>query len=216
MSRRWFIALAACVGLLATTSLAQAISLPPGGAVVPDVSNGMGMVIATQTGTFTYMVDGSTTTGMYTEMVETGRPGNTLGGLSFVYSFTAQPSTFPVQVSDTSSWNGFATNVFYNNSNPDSAIPALATRTGNGNGIGFTLRNDVGGSFALSAAVVIDTDAPITTNGWISFSGSGGGTGNLPFIAPAAPEPATLTLALVGLPLAGAFGLRRLRRGKPA
>jgi hypothetical protein len=93
-------------------------------------------------------------------------------------------------------------------------IPDRVSRGASGSGINWDF-TDNQLSTALNATLVLDTNAPAFTTGTVSFSGEGGAAGGQPFLVPS-PEPATLTLALVGLPLAGAFGYRRLRRGKPA
>jgi len=65
--------------------------------------------------------------------------------------------------------------------------------------------------------LIVDTNAPSFQPDTVSLQGDGGSTGSLAALGPAqTPEPATLTLALVGLSLGAGFGYRRLRRPKLA
>jgi hypothetical protein len=220
MSRKWFIALAACVGLLATTSLAQANPLPPNSLnVVPDTFGGAtGTILGDRSGTWSYNVGGATVAGNWHEIIEQGRPGNTLGGLSFAYDITVQSATFALTSFTVSNYAGYTLDVGTFQPGGFTA-PNFASRDVAGAGVNWTFAS----LFAAgSAQMILDTNAPNFQDGFLGFSGGGGGgdtTGGFPGYAPAGspvPEPATLTLALLGLPLAAAFGYRRLRRGKPA
>jgi hypothetical protein len=226
-----FIALAACVGLLAITSLAQADPLPPGGfnspvSVAPNAN--IGTVLDSITNQpFTFAVGGNQVQGMYSESVSAGNPNNPLGGLTFTLQFTVNTGPLNGSVQSASMYGvaqnpanpagfaGFNVNADRFPQPPLTVNPDAVTRTVNGGSVAWSFRDVSGGN--QTNLLILNTDAPaFNTDGLVGFSGSGGGVGNLRGFQPVVPEPATLTLALVGLPLAGAFGLRRLRRGKPA
>jgi hypothetical protein len=222
------IALAACVGLLAITSMAQANPLPPGAFVTPDTQgNGnIGTVLASFSGQpFSFNVGGATVAGTYGEQVSTGSPNNPLGGLTFTLTFqvTTPPQIgyvqsasmygVPFNPSDVGGFAGFTLDAAFFQPGGTTAPNAVA-RSGNGGSVAWDY---VGVAATSTGLLILNTDAPaFNADGLTGFSGSGGGVGNLRGYQPVAPEPASLTLALVGLPLAGAFGYRRLRRGKPA
>jgi hypothetical protein len=222
MRKLWGIGLAACLGLLGLTSLAQATLIAPGTDESPisTTALGGGTIVGT-TGPRTYAfatIDGNgvhAVGGNYTENVVSGRAGNTLGGLSFEYTFdvTAMNSFTAVQALTAGNFAGWATDVSY-----VVGGTAVFAASRSSDGVGVTALYSGGGVpvGGTAATLIIDTNAPTFTAGSIGISGGGGATGTLGVLGPApAPEPATLTLALVGLPVLGAFGYRRLRRAKP-
>jgi hypothetical protein len=216
MKKLW-IALAACVGLLGASSQAQAIFLLPGQDVMPGVSNALGTVLMDTVLPFTITtIDASgthTTTGTLDEIVQIGRPGNTLGGVSFVYLLRVDAGSFTsVQALSVSNFAGFFTDVVYNHEDPFFNIPFAAARSVDGVGITF-LAGFGGVNPGQSAVYIVDTNAPPPPSAGSIILSGGGGSATL-FVGPAAvPEPATLTLTLMGLvPLAAAAGYRRWRR----
>jgi hypothetical protein len=228
MRKKGFIALAACVGLLAMTPLAQAVPLPPGADVAPNsVAMGGGTVVGNGFGLTTYTI----TNGMggvqtvsvgWNENVVSGRAGNPLGGLSFELSFSAVypvGNATPVQSVSSANWNGWTVDASFFMNSASNTPPSRVSRTNDGWGINWTF-TAVQGSGNTTSLLIMDTNAPAFQPGDVHFAGYGSGAdgnplGGTTFLVPS-PEPATLTLALVGLPLAGAFGYRRLRRGRPA
>jgi hypothetical protein len=223
MRKGWFIALAACVGLLGASSMAQAVNLDPGGSA-PLVQEGtLGPPNVAQFGPlpFTFSTTNGVVRGTYQEFVSAGRPGSPLGGLSFEYQLTvtAGTSTDAVQAITAGGFGGWTTNV---TNTPGGMVPFnFASRSLSLGGDGISALSAGGVSPGQSSQwLVIDTNAPAGAgfqSNFVAFSGEGGGTGALASFGPSpVPEPATLTLALVGLPVFGAFGYRRLRRGKPA
>jgi hypothetical protein len=220
------IALLACVGLLGSTSLVQANPLPPGANVVPDTAGGATGTIIADTGRvpFSFDVGGGTVAGTYQEQVSVGRPGNTLGGVSFLSNFlvTTTPQQGHVQsfsmsgvgMTGLQGFGGWMVDAAFFQPG-GTASPFMVSRTGDGVSINWAFN---GVAATSTGMMVLDTNAPtFSADGIAGFAGSGGGVGNrTPAFQPAAPEPGTLALALVGLPLATAFGYRRLRRGKPA
>jgi hypothetical protein len=226
MSKLWGIALAACAGLLATGSLARATVLAPGTDASPITTTalGGGTLVAT-TGVRTYAfatIDGSgvhATGGDYVQNVVRDRVGNIFGPgtLSFEYQFdVVAPGSFTaVQALTAGNFAFFATDVSYV---PTTTTVPVFAASRSSDGVGITALYSGGGVSpgATSAVLIIDTNAVATVNGSIGLEGGGGATGTLGVFGPApAPEPATLTLALVGLPVLGAFGYRRLRRARP-
>jgi hypothetical protein len=225
---RWkgFIALAACVGLLAATSLAQANPLPAGTNVTPDVAGGaFGTVLAAQTNMFFFNTGHGTVAGNYTTEVTSGRTGNTLGGLSFISFFTVTTTPIegvvqsfsqggvPFNPSTTGGFTGWSVDASVFNAGGLTS-PYNVARSGSGADVNWSFNGLAAGA---SAAMILDTNAPAFNNdGTIGFAGGGSGNGPFAGYQPVAPEPASLTLALVGLPVLGAYGYRRLRRGKPA
>jgi hypothetical protein len=220
MRKLWGVSLAACFGLLGVASLAQATLIAPGTDESPisTTALGGGTLVAT-TGTRTYAfatIDGNgvhAVGGDYLENVVSGRAGNTLGGLSFEYQFnvTAPGSFTAVQDLTVGNFAGFATDVSY-----VVGGTAVFAASRSSDGVGITALYSGGGVpvGGTSAFLIIDTNAPTFTTGSLGLEGGGGASGTLGVFGPA-PEPATLTLALVGVPVLGAFGYRRLRRAKP-
>lgn len=225
MSKGWFIALAACVGLLGASSMAQAVILAPGGNTTLTAPEGSLITPSNVAGADRYDAFtnysfssgvGQDANGAWRENVVAGRPGNTLGGLSFEFQFTnVAAATEAVQAFAASGFGGWTTNVTFV---PGGAVPPFAasrSAAGAGDGITWLMSGGVNPG-QTSMWLVVDTNAPTFQPNFISLDGDGGGTGALAAFGPAAPEPATLTLALVALPLLGGLGYRRLRRGKPA
>jgi hypothetical protein len=220
MKKSWVLALAACVGLLGVTPLAQAVILLPGQSVPPPplVQEGtlgpanFDMVPFTP---FSFGTTGGTVSGMYREFVSIGRPGSPFSGLSFEYQFNLDPTSGPLVATFTA--NGFAgwdTNVTFT---PGGTVTASAASrsAGTGDSITFTLTPPGVLAGQTSMWLNIDTNAPADTPNIVLLAGNGGGVTQTA-LGPAVPEPGTLTLTLVGLLLAGAFGYRRLCRPTPA
>lgn len=216
MQRLWIVALAACVGLLSVTPLAQADLLLPGQTVslaAPEGTLGGANFDMIPFTPFSFTpAGGGVVSGMYREFVSSGRPGNPLGGLSFEYQFNLDAMSDPaIQAFGASGFAGWTTNVTFT---PGGAIPpSSASRSSNGDGIEFTIT--AGGGVQpgqTSMWLIVDTDAPGETLNTISLAGNGGATTALTALGPAVPEPGTLTLALVGLLVGGAFSYRRLRQ----
>jgi hypothetical protein len=216
MKQSCVLALAACVGLLAVTPLARADILVPGQTVPPPplVQEGVlgppnfaSVGVPTQ---IPFSFGGAS--GTYREFVSAGRTGNPLGGLSFEYQFHV--NTGVVQTFAANGLAGWQTNVTFA---PGGTIPAVeADRSGGlGDVINFTLAGGGVMPGQTSEWLIVDTNAPADIPNTISLSG-GGGSVNEPALGPAVPEPGTLTLALVSLLLAGAFGYWRRSRSKPA
>jgi hypothetical protein len=219
MRKSSFIALAACVGLLAITSLAQANPLAPGADIAPNsVALGGGTIVGNAFGIASYTLpDGFTVNIGWNENVVSGRAGNPLGGLSFELQFSpvypGLPQT-PVQATNSASWDGWAVDASFFMNSASNVPPSRVSRSANGDAINWTFTaTQLSGN--STSVLILDTNAPGFTNGTVSFSGEGNAAPGQPYLVPS-PEPATLTLALVGLPLAGALGYRRLRRGRPA
>jgi hypothetical protein len=218
MRNVWLLALVACVGLLGTTTQAQAVILTPGMGAPVDGPGVLGPpnVASVAPQHFMFATDNGVVRGTYQEFVSSGRMGNPLGGLSFEYQITvtAGVSTDAVEAFTTGGFAGFATNVTFA---PGGTVPVqFASRSaGSGDGISALFSNGGVNPGETSMWLIIDTNAQSFTDGFISLAGEGGAAPGLDSLSPA-PEPATLTLALLGLPVLGAFGYRRLRRGKPA
>jgi hypothetical protein len=222
MWKSWTLAVAACVGLLGATSLAQASVLAPGQTVRPvskDGTFGAPNVASMGPLPFAFVEPGGPVTGTYREFVSAGRNGNPFGGLSFEYQFTMDAtSTRAVSGFSAGGFAGWLTNVTFA---PGGMIaPYAASRTANGDSIEYLMAGPLASGGGTSMWLIVDTNAPSFQLDTVSLQGDGGSTGSLAALGPAppqaAPEPATLALALVGLSLGAGFGYRRLRRPKPA
>jgi hypothetical protein len=222
MWKSWTLALAACVGLLGATSLAQASVLAPGQTVRPVSKDGtFGAPNVALMGPLHFAFDGTDgpVTGTYREFVLAGRTGNPFGGLSFEYQFTVDArSTRTVSGFSAGGFAGWLTNVTF--AAGGMIAPYAASRTANGDSIEYLMASAMARPGGTSMWLIVDTNAPSYQHDTVSLQGDGGSTGSLAALGPApaqaAPEPATLTLAFVGLSLGVGFGYRRLRRPKPA
>jgi hypothetical protein len=213
MKKWWFLTLAACVGLLGATSLAEATILGPVESASPPSQDGtLGPPNVTAVATTPFSIGGGAATGTYREFVSSGRPGSPFTGLSFEYQITvAATSEEAVPRFTADGFAGWLTNVTF--APLGTVKTSEADRSANGDVMGFTL--EMGGvqPGQTSMWMIVDTNAPSFTPNLVfmmlpshaeGFSGAA--------VGPAAPEPGTLTLALVGLFLAGGFGYRRLCR----
>src|SRR5262249_53303497 len=150
---------------------------------------------------FTFSTTNGIVRGTYVEFVSI-RADNPLPdrGLSFEYQLTvtAGTSTDAVQAITAGGFGGWTTNVTIT---PVGMVPFnFASRAVHLGGDGISATSAGGVSAGQSSQwLVIDTNAPNFQSNFVSFSGEGGGTGALASFGPAVPEPATLTLALVGL-----------------
>jgi len=206
-------ALAACVGLLTVTTHAQATILLPGQMVTPPSQDGvLGPGNFEMFGFTPFTFAGGLANGMYREFVSSGRTGNPFGGLSFEYQIMVNPM-LTINSITVDGFAGWQTNVTFA---PGGTIaPLSASRSADGNQITFTITVPPA---ATSMWVIVDTNAPGDTPDILTLFNQLNGITSppLPALGPAAvPEPGTLTLALVAVPMAFAFGYRRLRRSKP-
>ena len=222
MWKSWTLALAACIGLLGATSLAHASVLVPGQTVAPvskDGTFGAPNVASVGPLPFAFVGTGGPVTGTYREFVSAGRTGNPFGGLSFEYQFTVDAtSTQAVSGFSAGGFAGWLTNVTFA---PGGMIaPYAASRTPNGDSIEYLMAGTLARPGGTSMWLIVDTNAPSFQPDTVSLEGDGGSTGSFAALGaappPQVPEPATLTLALVGLSLGAGFGYRRLRRPKLA
>jgi hypothetical protein len=214
MGKSWIRALAACVGLLSSTSLAEATLLSPGQTAAPLMQEGtlgpanFDMVPFTP---YAFVSLTGPVTGTYREFVSTGRTGNPLGGLSFEYQFTVDATSTGFVFDFTADgFAGWQTNVTF--APGGTTVPSAAARSADGDVIDFTLAAPPG---QTTMWLIVDTDAPADILNNVALAGSGGSTTPQPALGPAAavvPEPGTLTLSLVGLALTGAFGWKAARR----
>jgi hypothetical protein len=207
MKKTWCaLALAACVGLLTITPRAQASILVPGDTVTPPSQDGvLGPPNFDSFGFLPFSAGG--VSGMYREFVSIGRTGSPFGGLSFEYQFMLDATSAALGLVAVNGYAGWLTNVTF--APGGTVAPISASRSVDGDTIGFVLPPLDGG--LTSMWLIVDTNAPGEAGNTIFLNGGGPG---LPALGPAVPEPGSLTLALIGVPLACAFGYRRLRRSQ--
>jgi len=215
MKQSCALTLAACVGLLAFTSRAQAEILLPGQSIPPPPLVQEGVLGPANFDMLDFTpFTGPGLGGLYHEFVSSGRTGNPFSGLSFEYQFFVAPtSPLPVDLLGVSGFAGWQTNVTFT---PGGTVaPTSASRSANGDSIFFGFAPPVLAG-QTSMWVIIDTDAPADALGVGALFSPPGTAAPIHTLGPGVPEPSTLSLALAGVPLACAFGYRRLRRSKPA
>jgi uncharacterized protein (TIGR03382 family) len=158
----------------------------------------------------------ATFSGLLTSTVISGDPSNPYGGLTFTYQISNDAlSAHEIDRITLNGYFGFLADGSYQT--PVAGLaPTLNDRDATGDVIGFTFLGAPVGSGTLlpgltSALLVVQTDAPyyvLSTAAIID-----GSVTTAPIFAPSmiVPEPATITMAALGL---GALALVARRRGK--
>lgn len=210
----------ALAGSIAAQSVAA--PLPPGGTVGSFIAPVFpaepgpvaGSILLTSTTNSFIGVNSSSTvlfTGTLISSVFAGDFSNPFGGLTFTYRlFNDGTSLDNIGEMNLTSFGGFATDVSMLIGSPGLA-PLVATRTGTpipDTKVEFLFKTPVGGPLSFqdnlapglfSALLVIQTDAPAYTLGNAAIIN--GGVASVDTLAPSliVPEPATMSLALLGL-----------------
>lgn len=217
MTKRWLVAMAVVAGALAAAPQARATVIPPGGSVSPTPTDNTltGTVIAdTGDKAFAFAND----TGTVREVV-IRQADNTL---CFAYQVTLTGLAGQGDIARLTGFDfkGFTTDVSQS-SNGLSGVTGTpfvagtissvsADRSASGQTVGFNFDRNVFVPVNTSLVQVICTNATRFTAGTIGLIDGGGQT--IPGFAPTAvPEPATVVMALAGLPVLGVYWLRRRR-----
>jgi hypothetical protein len=207
MNRTSLLPLAALAALLAGPLSARAAPLLPGQTLspVPPLAPPAGTVAAHVDADF-HSSTGPAFTGHLSEDVIRKADG----GLAFVYQ-VSNASAPLLTGADFTDYGTFLTDVGLNGAGV--APGSVSRSSGAGATVTFAFSPGVGLG-ASSTLLVIDTDAVAFGLGSADFTGAGGAAARVASLGPTpAPEPGTLALLLVALPLVGAAGYRRWRRG---
>jgi hypothetical protein len=223
MKPTWIVfALAAALATAAPQ--ARATFLPVGGSVTPGVGSdpltGTTIVATTGPEAFDQALGGEEIKGTATAWAVTGYSGNPFGlaDYTFVYRVTLTGGSTVngnppvIERLGGSAFGGFQTDVSFNTSSllAGTVVPSSAVRSsgaGNVVSFGFSSPGANVGVGQTSALVIVNTDARFFTSGTVPIAD--GITATVPGYSPAVPEPSSLVLAGIGLPL-GYFFRRRL------
>lgn len=216
MRGKWILGLAVALVVAIGSTPARAVPLTPGSVVTPlpaaVVPSGTPLASITSpfsanTGTFSGI--------LITQVFQESLANNPLGGLTFTFDLANNLSSAnPLVRLTLLDYTNFLVDVSYDGAGPlpGSIAPVSANRTVNGQVIGFEwpVVQGVGGITpgTSSNLLIVRTSARYYTPTLASVID--GGVAAPPSFGPAVPEPASLAMALAGLPLLGVgYYLRR-------